>query len=90
MNWVCEDSWKPAFTQSIFFTGGIVGTLFFGYAADNIGRLWTLMASNGVMMVAGIATPFCTNFISFTLVRFFMGCSHTTFFSVFIMLGKNL
>ena len=40
MNWVCDDAWRPAFTQSLFYAGGIVGTLFFGYTADRLGRVW--------------------------------------------------
>ncbi|XP_059092270.1 organic cation transporter 1-like [Tigriopus californicus] len=86
MNWVCDESWKPAFTQSMFFFGGIIGTLFFGYAADHFGRLWALYSANGLLLVTGLATPFCQNFVAFTVIRFLMGLTHTTFFSVFFLL----
>lgn len=86
MNWVCDESWKPAFTQSMFFVGGIIGTLFFGYAADHFGRLWALYSANGLLLVTGLATPFCQNFIAFVAIRFLMGLTHTTFFSVFFLL----
>ena len=26
-DWVCQDEWKPAFTQSMFFAGAIIGNL---------------------------------------------------------------
>ena len=28
-DWVCQDEWKPAFTQSMFFAGAIIGNLAF-------------------------------------------------------------
>ena len=31
-DWVCQDEWKPAFTQSMFYAGAIIGNLvFFSY-----------------------------------------------------------
>ncbi len=38
MDWVCRDAWKGPFSQSIFYAGGIVGTLGFGVMADHVGR----------------------------------------------------
>ena len=38
MDWVCRDAWKGPFTQSIFYAGGVVGTLAFGVVADHYGR----------------------------------------------------
>ncbi len=91
MDWVCDDAWRGAFTQSLFYVGGVVGTLFFGYTADRLGRVWTVLASNAVLGATGLATPFCSTFASFSAVRFAMGISHVTFFAVFLLLGeKNL
>ncbi len=90
MDWVCDDSWRPAFTQSMFYVGGIIGTLVFGYTADREGRVKTILASNLLLMVSGLATPFCTNFTTFTFIRFCMGLTHFTFFSVFLLLGNEI
>ncbi len=89
MDWVCEDAWRGAFTQSLFYVGGVVGTLFFGYTADRLGRVWTVLASNAVLGATGLATPFCSTFASFSAVRFAMGISHVTFFAVFLLLGEE-
>ncbi len=87
MDWVCGDAWRAALTQSLFYAGGVVGTLFFGYTADRFGRVRTVLASNALMGASGLATPFCADFASFCAVRFAMGLSHVTFFATFLLLG---
>jgi len=85
-DWVCDDAWKPAFTQSIFYAGAIIGTLIFGWISDHYGRYGSFISSNLVLMVTGIATPFANNFICFTAIRFLMGTSFITFFMSLYML----
>jgi len=90
MNWVCQDAWKAPLSQSIFYAGGAVGTLAFGIAADYWGRFPAFFASTALIFVSGVATPFCTNFVSFALVRFLMGLTYDSAFSIFYLLGKLL
>ena len=52
-------------------------------------QVWTVLASNAVLGAAGLATPFCKDFASFSAARFIMGLSHVTFFAVFLMLGER-
>jgi len=85
-DWVCDDAWKPAFTQSMFYAGAIIGTLIFGWISDHYGRYGSFISSNAVLMVTGIATPFANNFITFTIIRFLMGTSFITFFMSLYML----
>ena len=85
-DWVCTDSWKPAFTQSIFYVGAIVGTLGFGWVSDHYGRYTSFIASNCIVLVSGIATPFAFSFESFLIARFVMGLSFMTFFLSMFML----
>ena len=85
-DWVCKDSWKPAFTQSIFYVGAIVGTLGFGWVSDHYGRYTSFIASNSIVLVSGIATPFAFSFESFLIARFVMGLSFMTFFLSMFML----
>ena len=43
MDWVCDDAWRGAFTQSLFYVGGVVGTLFSATprtAWGGSGRCW--------------------------------------------------
>jgi MFS family permease len=88
-DWVCDDAWKPAFTQSVFYMGAICGTIFFGWTSDHYGRYWTFIASNLVIMVTGIATPFAVDFVSFCVLRFLMGTGFITFFMVLYMLSMH-
>ena len=87
-DWVCNDAWKPAFTQSIFYVGAICGTLIFGWVSDHFGRYTSFIASNSIVLISGIATPFAFDFASFLIVRFVMGLSFMTFFLSLLMLSK--
>merc|ERR1719288_316009 len=60
-DWVCDDAWKPAFTQSMFYAGAIIGTLIFGWISDHYGRYGSFISSNAVLMVTGIAKNKCSN-----------------------------
>ncbi len=68
-DWVCGADWKGPFSQSVFYLGAVLGTLLFGWVGDNYGRMPALYASNLVLMVTGLVTPLCTEFISFTFIR---------------------
>ena len=68
-DWVCDNDWIPPFTQAMFFLGGIVGNLAFGVLSDSIGRYPTFFASNIIVMISGIVTPYCTDVYSFSAVR---------------------
>ena len=89
-DWVCDDSWKPQTSQSIYFAGAVVGTMFFGWMLDHYGRVWTLMISTLNVLVTGIATPFVDGFVTFAVFRFLMGLSYPTFFMCIYMLSKFL
>ncbi len=51
-------------------------------------RYKTFLTSNIILFVTGIATPFCTDFVSFAIIRFLMGLTYNTFFASFYLLGK--
>ena len=88
-DWVCDQAWIPALSQSLFFCGAIPGMIFFGWFADAYGRLPTIMLSNGIILVTGIVTPFCTGHVSFMVLRFLMGLAYNTFFTTPYILGKS-
>ena len=90
-DWVCDDAWKPAFTQSMFFCGAIFGALIFGWISDRYGRCWALLLSHGLITATGLATPFTTDFISFTVLKLLMGFGHPTFcFTFYLLSNMNL
>jgi len=82
LNWVCDDSWIPAFSQSIFFIGAVPGMLFFGWLSDHYGRIPAILSSNLVALVSGIAIPFVTEYVAFCVLRFMMGLAFNSFFTI--------
>ena len=75
-------------SQTIFFAGAVIGTLFFGWMIDQYGRVWTMMIATLNILVTGIATPFSNGFLTFAVFRFLMGMSYPTFFLCGYMLGE--
>jgi len=82
LDWVCEDSWIPAFSQSIFFVGAVPGMLFFGWLSDHYGRIPAILSSNLVALLSGIAIPFVTGYVAFCVLRFMMGIAFNSFFTI--------
>eukprot|EP00094_Tigriopus_californicus_P000793 TCALIF_00767-PA protein Name:"Similar to oct-1 Organic cation transporter 1 (Caenorhabditis elegans)" AED:0.12 eAED:0.12 QI:96/0.88/0.8/0.9/0.66/0.6/10/0/526 len=87
MNWVCGDSWKGPFSQSMFSFGSLFGTIGLGYVADAFGRLSAWYAANILLMITGLVTPIMTDFVGFTCLRFLQGISFDSFFSIFYVLA---
>ena len=90
MDWVCDEGWKGPFSQSIFFAGSIIGCLIFGRASDHFGRFWSFFVTNTLILVTGIATPFCWDIVTFCALRFAMGLNFPTFFNTFYLLSIAL
>ncbi|RZB40707.1 organic cation transporter protein, partial [Asbolus verrucosus] len=81
LNWVCDDSWKSAIGQSVFFIGSVVGSILFGILADSIGRLHVLeilLQYYHRIFIAGCATD--ANFVMmYIIVMEYMRPSMRTF-----------
>jgi MFS family permease len=88
MDWVCDDAWKGPFSQSMTYVGACVGAIVFGGMSDYYGRFPTFVLTNVILLVFGVANSFCTDFISFTLVRFAMGTTFYTFYMLIYVLSK--
>lgn len=76
MGWVCERSSYQASAQSFFFVGSIIGGFIIGWIADRFGRLPAATCANMIACVAGIGSTYSTNFIQFTVCRFFVGMGY--------------
>ncbi|XP_017084703.1 organic cation transporter protein [Drosophila eugracilis] len=78
LEWVCDDAFKLAVGQSFFFIGSALGSIFFGYLADRIGRLPACVLST----LTGASGDFFTSFVGglpwFSFTRFISGLSMDT------------
>ena len=74
----------------MFYTGSIIGCFLFGGISDTFGRYPTLLAANIILAVGGICLPLCDNFYYFISIRFFMGMTYNTFFTVAQILGEDV
>ncbi|KAH8406669.1 hypothetical protein KR222_002332, partial [Zaprionus bogoriensis] len=78
LEWVCDDAYKLAVGQSFFFVGSVLGTLFFGYLADRIGRLPACMLTTLTGAIGDFITSFVSSLPFFSMGRFISGLSTDT------------
>jgi hypothetical protein len=69
LNCVCEDNWKSATGQTLFFIGSVLGPLGLGVMADHIGRLPVLVLSNILALLGNVATSFTYQLPEFAASR---------------------
>ncbi|XP_026734613.1 organic cation transporter protein-like [Trichoplusia ni] len=80
--WVCDKDSYAATSQAIFFCGGIVGGLLFGWIADKYGRIPALIGANMAGFTGGLATAFTNSFWSFCVCRFIVGLAYDNCFII--------
>ncbi|XP_037868070.1 organic cation transporter protein [Bombyx mori] len=72
---VCDRAWLTNFNQTACMSGVLLGSIVFGFFADRFGRRPALLTACTTQLIAGFTAPFCPNYITFTLVRFFNGAA---------------
>ncbi|XP_067614339.1 organic cation transporter-like protein [Eurosta solidaginis] len=91
LKWVCDNAFNAAVGQSFFFVGSIVGTIFFGFLADKIGRLPALVCTTLTGALGDFLTSFASTLPTFALFRFVSGLStDTLFYLMYIMVFEYL
>ncbi|XP_037954905.1 organic cation transporter protein [Teleopsis dalmanni] len=91
LKWVCNDAVKAAIGQSFFFIGSVLGTIFFGFLADKIGRLPALLISTLIGATGDFITSFVYSLPAFAVGRFISGIStDTIFFLMYIIVFEYL
>ncbi|GBP13051.1 Organic cation transporter protein [Eumeta japonica] len=84
--WVCDRAWLVPMSQTLAFTGSLVGGVSFGWLADKFGRLPIFIASNLVGCAGGLGSVFTTGFWDFAVCRFLVGVScDTCFMMIYII-----
>jgi MFS family permease len=86
---VCDDNWKPAVGQSLFYVGSVIGSLGFGIMADHIGRLPVLVLANVLALLGNVATAFTYNLTDFAASRLLAGLATDTNFFMMYIIGKT-
>ncbi|CAD0206830.1 unnamed protein product [Chrysodeixis includens] len=82
LGWVCDRDSYAATSQAIFFCGGIIGGLLFGWIADKYGRIPALIGANMAGFAGGLATAFTNSFWSFCVCRFIVGMAYDNCFII--------
>ncbi|KAL7728419.1 hypothetical protein ACLKA6_005178 [Drosophila palustris] len=91
LEWVCDDAYKLAVGQSFFFVGSVLGTLFFGYLADRIGRLPACMLTTLTGALGDFITSFVSSLPFFSIGRFISGLStDTQYYLMYILVFEYL
>nr|CAD7576902.1 unnamed protein product [Timema californicum] len=85
-DWVCDDDWKPALGQSLFFAGCLFGTLGLGVMADHVGRLPVLGLANMLSLFGNLATYFTRDLPQLGASRFLTGLATDTNFVIMYIL----
>lgn len=88
LQWVCDEDWKPALGQSVFFIGSVIGSLALGVLADFIGRLHVLVIANILAFFGNMVTIISNDVVIFAMSRFVAGCATDSNFVMMYIIGK--
>ncbi|XP_068619647.1 organic cation transporter protein-like [Battus philenor] len=72
-NLICSRAWLASFTQTVLQFGVLIGSIVFGFLSDRYGRKNTFLLSISTLIIFGFAIPFSPDYITFTILRFFLG-----------------
>ena len=75
---MCENDKNPAIAHQLFWSGNIVGYVFWGYTNDNFGRRPTVLMSHLAYFFGGLMTLIGWNFWVIGISRFLVGMAHHT------------
>ncbi|XP_067125702.1 organic cation transporter protein-like isoform X2 [Centruroides vittatus] len=70
---VCDESWKNSFANSMFYVGGVVSQLLFGYVSDKWGRKPCLFIMLFFTILFGLASSYSPNYTAYIIFRGILG-----------------
>lgn len=82
MNLVCEQSWWPSTSTSLFYVGSLFGNIVFGHIADKYGRRTSFFTLLFMAVTLSIATAFSPNIIVYTIIRTLIGTTFPALFQI--------
>ncbi|XP_030851384.1 organic cation transporter protein [Strongylocentrotus purpuratus] len=84
---VCDKKHLPDYAQSVFYSGYLFGSIFFGVLADKIGRYPTLFICLGIQAGFGVLVAFSPNFWVYNVLRFFQAAGNKSVVQVAFIIG---
>ena len=70
---MCDNDYLAEMSQSVFNFGVMVGAIIFTSMSDKLGRKPIHLACSYCMLVLGVIIAFAPNYITFVVLRFFLG-----------------
>ena len=70
---MCDYNYLVETSQSVFNFGVMVGAIIFTSMSDRLGRKPIFLACQYSMLVIGVAIVFSPNYVTFVVLRFFLG-----------------
>ncbi|KAM7537377.1 hypothetical protein Aperf_G00000068911 [Anoplocephala perfoliata] len=74
---VCEDSWKPPFSTSVYMFGLLVGFMIGGFLGGHLGRKKTIYLAGLLESVFGLAVTLAPTYEAYVIFRFLLSVSCT-------------
>ncbi|XP_013200148.2 solute carrier family 22 member 1-like [Amyelois transitella] len=71
----CDKKWIVSFTQSVLYTGTLIGSIFFGILSDKYGRRFACTAAVALLAISGCSLSLMPNITSFIIMRCIEGIS---------------
>ncbi|XP_054707064.1 organic cation transporter protein-like [Uloborus diversus] len=79
---VCDREWLVSLAKTVYMVGFLVSVTMCGQVSDRFGRRPVVITCLSVFLIAAFLTLFCTNFIMFIVLRFFVALGLTSVFTV--------
>ncbi|XP_023211270.1 organic cation transporter 1-like isoform X2 [Centruroides sculpturatus] len=89
-NVVCDKDWMPTVALSLYYVGGIVGSLWFGYVGDKWGRRIGFISSCTFYAAISIISCFPSNYIAYIVYRFLSGMAFPAFFQLPFVIAMEI
>ena len=92
MEWqlVCGNKGMRATAQSVFMVGVLIGSYFFGWLSDKLGRKISFFVSVVIMAVFGIVSGLVPDYWSFIILRCVVGATTSGVFLVAYVLAMEM
>ncbi|XP_067006278.2 carcinine transporter [Anabrus simplex] len=90
LNLVCDDSWWPSTSTTLFYVGSLFGNVLFGWIADKWGRRTSFFSMLFIEVTLSILTAFSPNYVVYTVLRTLNGFFFPAIYQIPFILALEL